>query len=324
MNVLPTTPDNEWMEYVPKADPSMVSERWVQQLMRLDDVRQEVDPEWAKANDQEIADRLNEALEANSDRHTWALRTPKVLRELRGDLLVEQHPEMLDRVLDKVTTFDFGQGSVPAHQHQNGGGWVADSATVDENAFVGPDAKVFGNACVYCDAQVLGTARVWGEARVHGNALIYNNAQVYADANVCGNAQVYGNAQVFGCAKVSGLAEIFDDAWVYGNAKVFGDAKINGATVIFDDAQVCIDIRELPSDLSVERSTLLRDDQVEEQPSDADVIPFPDREQLREYILSKKCGYWARFYVAESNGMTDCLDWLIKTFRELQVFLRAE
>ena len=33
-----------------------------------------------------------------------------------------------------MTTFDFGKGPVPAHQHPNGGGWVADTATVFENA----------------------------------------------------------------------------------------------------------------------------------------------------------------------------------------------
>ena len=32
-----------------------------------------------------------------------------------------------------TTTFDFkdGNGPVPAHEHPNGGGWVADTAKVD-------------------------------------------------------------------------------------------------------------------------------------------------------------------------------------------------
>ena len=33
---------------------------------------------------------------------------------------------------------------VPAHQHPNGGGWVADTATVLDEAYVGPTARVFG------------------------------------------------------------------------------------------------------------------------------------------------------------------------------------
>ena len=48
-----------------------------------------------------------------------------------------------------MTTFDFGKGPVPAHQHSNGGGWVADTATVSETAYVGPNARVSGNAKVF-------------------------------------------------------------------------------------------------------------------------------------------------------------------------------
>ncbi len=47
-----------------------------------------------------------------------------------------------------MTTFDFGAGPVPAHKHPNGGGWVADTATVSNTAYVGIDARVYGNAVV--------------------------------------------------------------------------------------------------------------------------------------------------------------------------------
>jgi hypothetical protein len=45
-----------------------------------------------------------------------------------------------------MTTFDFGYGPVPAHQHSHGGGWVADTAKVAGTAYVGPDAQVYGDA----------------------------------------------------------------------------------------------------------------------------------------------------------------------------------
>jgi len=66
------------------------------------------------------------------------------------------------------TSFDFhdGNGPVPAHQHANGGGWVADCAVVDAEAYVGPEARVSGEAQVFGKAQVLGEARVFGKARV--------------------------------------------------------------------------------------------------------------------------------------------------------------
>jgi hypothetical protein len=57
-----------------------------------------------------------------------------------------------------MTTFDFndGKGPVPAHQHPNGGGWVADTAKVTDTSYVGPDAWVYGNAEVSGDARVSG------------------------------------------------------------------------------------------------------------------------------------------------------------------------
>ena len=58
-----------------------------------------------------------------------------------------------------MTQFDFGDGPVPAHQHANGGGWVADTASVAVTAYVGPDARVYDNA------RVSGNARVYGDAR---------------------------------------------------------------------------------------------------------------------------------------------------------------
>jgi hypothetical protein len=43
-----------------------------------------------------------------------------------------------------MSTFDFGKGPVPAHQHPNGGGWVADTAQVADRVYVGPMARVAG------------------------------------------------------------------------------------------------------------------------------------------------------------------------------------
>ena len=76
------------------------------------------------------------------------------------------------------TTFDFGSGPVPAHRHPNGGGWVADTARVDDSAYIGPAAWVFGDARVSGDALVYGDARVFGDAWVSGDALVYGDATI--------------------------------------------------------------------------------------------------------------------------------------------------
>ena len=69
-------------------------------------------------------------------------------------------------------------------QHDNGGGWVHKSATVDATAFVGEQVIIWGNA------------QVSGNARVYGNAQVCGDARVYGDTWVSGNAQVSGNAWV--------------------------------------------------------------------------------------------------------------------------------
>jgi hypothetical protein len=54
--------------------------------------------------------------------------------------------------------FDFkdGNGPVPAHRHKNHdgsiGGWVAETATVANTVFIGPDARIFGKALVLSNA----------------------------------------------------------------------------------------------------------------------------------------------------------------------------
>ncbi len=53
-----------------------------------------------------------------------------------------------------MTTYDFDSGHVPAHQHPKGGGWVAESAKVDDAATVGEDATVGEYATVGKDATV--------------------------------------------------------------------------------------------------------------------------------------------------------------------------
>ena len=50
------------------------------------------------------------------------------------------------------------------HQHSNGGGWVANTTTVEASAYIGVGAWVSGNAQVFGNARVSGNARVYGDA----------------------------------------------------------------------------------------------------------------------------------------------------------------
>ena len=103
--------------------------------------------------------------------------------------------------------FDFGdgKGQVPAHKHTNGGGWVADTASVADSAYVGPDARVFGRA------------RIRGEARVDGQSIVSENARVG------GQSIVSENARISGAARVGGQSIVGGNAWVGGNARISGN-----------------------------------------------------------------------------------------------------
>jgi len=58
-------------------------------------------------------------------------------------------------------------------RHPNGGGWVADTATVDETAYVGPHAMVLD------EAKVLDDAVIEDYVIVYGNAIFRDNARAY-------------------------------------------------------------------------------------------------------------------------------------------------
>ena len=104
------------------------------------------------------------------------------------------------------------------HQHPNGGGWVQNTASVEEAAFIGPRAIVSDKA------RVSGVARVSGEALVSGEARVSGDAQVSGEARVSGKARVSGEAQVSGVAWVSGEAQVSGGCWEQSPLYVVGTA----------------------------------------------------------------------------------------------------
>lgn len=92
--------------------------------------------------------------------------------------------------------FDFGEGEVPAHRHPNGGGWVADTASVEDTCYVGILAQVYDRAWVFGKVRVYDRARVFGKARVSDGAWVSGEARVFGKAWVSGEAWVFGEAQV--------------------------------------------------------------------------------------------------------------------------------
>ena len=131
--------------------------------------------------------------------------------------------------------FEDDNGPVPAHQHPNGGGWVADSAAVSASAFVGPDAAVFGLARVFDHSTVTDTAWVHGEAEVGGHSRVGGDALVDGNSRILGNADVTDRAHVSGSALVDGYARVGDNAQVLGHAVVKDDARLMGDAEVNDE-----------------------------------------------------------------------------------------
>lgn len=123
---------------------------------------------------------------------------------------------------------EVARGSAKGSEHPNGGGFVANSARVDESVYVGPNAMVLGTARVTEDAIIDGYAVVMGSATVKDNAIIDGTAIVSGSAKITGNAHVGGNAVVSGSATVSGNGQVIESAYVYGSYKISENAIAKG------------------------------------------------------------------------------------------------
>ena len=76
-------------------------------------------------------------------------------------------------------------------RHKNGGGLVAQTATVAATAYVGPNAMVLGKA------KVLDNASIEGFAVVRDNAVVKDNAKLYGSAVAAGNTVVGGFSRYY-------------------------------------------------------------------------------------------------------------------------------
>src|ERR1039458_3377727 len=64
------------------------------------------------------------------------------------------------------------------HQHSNGRGWVANTASVSDTVYVGPYALVYGHAELSERVRVEGTAQVSGHAKLSGDVLVCGNRRI--------------------------------------------------------------------------------------------------------------------------------------------------
>ncbi len=150
-----------------------------------------------------------------------------------------------------VGIFDFGNGPVPAHKHQNGEGWVADTAKVDSRSYVGPDAVVFDDAVIFGHSRIEDQAAVYGKSRITngtingalafcGDTIItrfdFGNGLVPAHRHKNGGGWVANSACVSPEAHIGANSVVYDNAQVLGASQVL-DSRVYGDTII-DDAMI--------------------------------------------------------------------------------------
>jgi hypothetical protein len=80
--------------------------------------------------------------------------------------------------------FEDGNGLVPAKQHANGGGWVADTAFVSADSYVAPYARVYGYAVVRSKSDIFHFAKIYGYATI-------SKVKAGDYARVCGSVSLH-------------------------------------------------------------------------------------------------------------------------------------
>ena len=138
------------------------------------------------------------------DKHTDRLR---YIYEVALDGAV---PAAAKRQLDLTTT--------AGHIHVNGGGWVANTATVNASAYVGPNARV------------LGSAKIYNSARIEDYAVVMDTATVQNNAVVSGHAVVMGSAMIRDYARIRDRA-VIQSSTVRDNALIEDYAGVSAAVV---------------------------------------------------------------------------------------------
>lgn len=80
----------------------------------------------------------------------------------------DRHP---DDPRNRLFDFNDGRGPVSAHRHRNGGGWVEEGATVDDDAYISQHSAVMGNAKLLNGAQLMGYSTLTGDDVIDGKTV---------------------------------------------------------------------------------------------------------------------------------------------------------
>lgn len=132
--------------------------------------------------------------------------------------------------------FKDGRGRVFAHRHDNGGGWVEDTASVGADVYVGRSAQVMNHATLFGKG-----IRIESKATVKGHALVLQDTHLAGFAQVAGKATVRattmtGNCQITGTAEVANCG--MEGAVAVGGSACVKGSRFSGRVSVQDNAVV--------------------------------------------------------------------------------------
>lgn len=127
-----------------------------------------------------------------------------------------------------MPVFNFGNGEVPASVHKNPtgdlGGWVADTATVEQGVYISCSSTVFGSANVSSKASITGSSKIFGSANVSGNARVGYSSSVSGNSRVIQNASVADSIMTE--RALAGGTCVIEHSSLTDNVEVSGEAHI--------------------------------------------------------------------------------------------------
>lgn len=163
--------------------------------------------------------------------------------------------------------FKDGKGRVFAHRHDNGGGWVADTAWVAPTARVTRNAQVFDYARVHDNCEITCQARVFNRARLFDSVVLSQRAAVHGHALVRNSVSIKDDCQIFGSAHVCGDTRMTNNVHIYNhavivNSNICGPRRQGFPGIVRGDARVLNS--RLYSWFSVSDASLIENSQIQD------------------------------------------------------------
>lgn len=119
-------------------------------------------------------------------------------------------------------------GRQPARKHENGGGWVALTAAVSPEVYVGPSAEVSGTA------NVIGKVEVRGKVAVHTSDIISRNGNrivLSGSGLVSDGSQIIDSATIKGHIRIS-RSVVSGTSLLQGDVRVLDGAQVHSSTIV--------------------------------------------------------------------------------------------